>query len=122
MASTASIQVVHCGTSCGRSLTERSSSRRLIIRRKWDLRREGGNSAELLLASPEPTPVELAAFADELDHIRKRLVPLDFQIFQLRLDGLSYREIAAVLERSHQTVRYRMIRVQRLIRKQYECS
>jgi DNA-directed RNA polymerase specialized sigma24 family protein len=80
---------------------------------KRDVRREERAAPEDHAILQSPAPCELAAFADELDYIQQQLERLDFDMFRLRLDGLSYREIASALDRPHQTVRYRLMRVQR---------
>jgi DNA-binding NarL/FixJ family response regulator len=87
---------------------------------KRDVRRESSGSPEGHAAVRAPTASELAAFADELEYIQKQITPLDFEMFRLRMDGHTYREIAAELDRPHQTVRYRLTRVQRWLGERYD--
>lgn len=75
----------------------------------------GGFSAVII--PHEPTPEETAILADELEKIRSRLKSADFEIFQLTFQGYSYSEIAKQLGCARQTVRYKVKRIEEIIRK-----
>jgi RNA polymerase sigma factor (sigma-70 family) len=64
----------------------------------------------------EPAPEEAAVLADELEKIRQRLSPGDFEIFQLQFAGHTWPEIADRLHCARQTVRYKAQRIERLLR------
>lgn len=89
---------------------------------KRDVRREECACPEDQMFLQSPAPCELAAFADELNYIQQQLDPLDFDLLRLRLDGLSYREIASALDRPHQTVRYRLLRIRQWLGERYARS
>jgi RNA polymerase sigma-70 factor, ECF subfamily len=65
----------------------------------------------------EPPPEEAAILADELEKIRTRLKPDDFEIVQLQFQGYSNPEIAERLGCARQTVRYKVKRIEETIRK-----
>jgi RNA polymerase sigma-70 factor, ECF subfamily len=76
-------------------------------------------AAERLPADALPTiapPEEAAVLADELDRIRRRLKPADFDIFQRMFQGYTCAEIAAELGCARQTVRYKWQRIEALLR------
>jgi RNA polymerase sigma factor (sigma-70 family) len=64
-----------------------------------------------------PLPDEAAILAEELDRIRSRLKPADFEILQLQLEGLSNPEIAERLGCARQTIRYKAKRIEESIRR-----
>jgi RNA polymerase sigma-70 factor, ECF subfamily len=68
-------------------------------------------------AAVSPPPEEAAILAEELDRIRSRLKPADFQILELQLEGLSNPEIAARLGCARQTVRYKAMRIEETLRR-----
>jgi DNA-directed RNA polymerase specialized sigma24 family protein len=75
--------------------------------------------AERLPPEALPTvapPEEAAVLADELQRIRRRLKPADFEIFQRMFQGCNCAEIAAELGCARQTVRYKWQRIEALLR------
>jgi RNA polymerase sigma-70 factor, ECF subfamily len=52
----------------------------------------------------EPSPIEAAALADEKEYLLRRLDPVDRQIVELRLQGLTLKEIASQVDCSVRTV------------------
>jgi len=66
--------------------------------------------------SRPPSPAEATVLADELQRIRSRLRPDDFEIFRLQFEGFSNPEIAEKLGCARQTVRYKARRIEQLIR------
>ncbi len=72
--------------------------------------------------SHEPTPLEAASLADELQVISAKLGPKDLEIFQLRLQGYSSSDIAARLHCSRQTVWRKLDRIDYWLRKRLEES
>jgi DNA-directed RNA polymerase specialized sigma24 family protein len=76
-------------------------------------------AAERLPPETLPTaapPEDAAVLADELERIRRRLKPADFEIFQRMFQGYSCAEIAAELGCARQTVRYKWQRIEALLR------
>jgi RNA polymerase sigma factor (sigma-70 family) len=57
------------------------------------------------VAGREPSPVEAAALADEVEALVSDLDPLQRRMVELRLEGYALEDIAAVTERSERTVR-----------------
>jgi RNA polymerase sigma-70 factor (ECF subfamily) len=53
----------------------------------------------------EPTPLEAAVLADELEHVMRQLDPTRRQMFELRLQGYSVEEIATACDRGIRTVK-----------------
>jgi RNA polymerase sigma factor (sigma-70 family) len=64
----------------------------------------------------QPTPLDAAALADELEHFMRDLEPKHRQVFELRLQGYTMEEIADACGRSVRTVK----RVLSLIRESLE--
>ena len=60
------------------------------------------------LASGEPTPDEVAAFADQLQLIRSRVKPQSFAIIELLLDDYKIGEIAEIQQVSRWAIRRRL--------------
>jgi len=60
------------------------------------------------LVMENPTPAEIAAFADQLQMIRSRLKPESFAILELLMDGYRIRDIAEIQEVSSWTIRRRI--------------
>lgn len=98
------------------------------IRKRWehltaqkrDFRRSPGvgNEDQMPEAAHDgPLPEEAAILAEELERIRSRLKPDDFEIFQLQLEGFSNPEIAKRLGCARQTVRYRAKRIEETLRR-----
>jgi RNA polymerase sigma-70 factor (ECF subfamily) len=58
---------------------------------------EAGQQRVLEVLDREPPPEAVVAFLDELEHFLGRLVPLERQVIELRLQGHSNEEIAAQL-------------------------
>ena len=86
---------------------------------KRDFHDETGAGAERLppeALPPAPTPEETAVLADELQKIRSRLKPADFEVFQLMFQGYTHPEIAQKLGCARQTVRYKAQRIEALLR------
>jgi RNA polymerase sigma factor (sigma-70 family) len=76
----------------------------------------GDGEVGSLEASPNGmSPEEAAILADELEDIRKRLKPANFEVFELMLEGYSLSDIGRRLGRARQTVRYRAERVKELL-------
>jgi RNA polymerase sigma-70 factor (ECF subfamily) len=59
----------------------------------------------------DPSPVEVLAVADELEHVFRELAPLECRMFQMRLEGFTLDEIAQQMHRSQRTVRRVMDRI-----------
>jgi RNA polymerase sigma-70 factor (ECF subfamily) len=53
----------------------------------------------------QPTPLEAAALADELEQVMRRLDPAQRRMFEMRLQGYSLEEIAAECDCSVRTVK-----------------
>lgn len=72
--------------------------------------------AESPVVDRNATPAEIVMLADLLEAIRVRIKEEDFQILELRIQGYSNPEIAKKLGRAATTVRYKMERIQRVVR------
>jgi len=86
---------------------------------KRDVQQEiGGNADEMFqsLSSDGPGTDDAALLADELARIRERLSPADFEILDLRLQGLGNPDIAERLGCARQTVRYKANRMDERLR------
>src|SRR5262249_38918113 len=57
------------------------------------------------LCTHEPSPVEAALLADQLDQVMRPLEPLQRRMLELRLQGYNLEEIAAATQRAQRTVR-----------------
>jgi len=68
-------------------------------------------------AAASPPPEEAAILAEELERIRRRLKPADFEILALQLEGLSNPEIAERLGCARQTIRYKAKRIEDTLRR-----
>ena len=99
------------------------------IRKKWthftakkrDIRREVRPEDDDEKGVPEPAPCdpspeEAVILADQLEKIRSRLKPSDFEILELQLQGYSHPQIAKQLGCARQTVRYKAKRIEQLLR------
>ena len=86
--------------------------RRHSNQRRGAQREQDFNSADGLatledrLLDHEPTPLEAAALADELQQVMRRLVPRERRILELRLQGYTIDEVAAQVGCGERTVRY----------------
>jgi RNA polymerase sigma-70 factor, ECF subfamily len=103
------------------------------IRKKWehltaqkrDVRRSPSLGTDERL--PEPAadnspPEDAVILVDELERIRSRMKPADFEILQLQLDGLSNPEIAERLGCARQTIRYKANRIEETLRRWAEAD
>jgi RNA polymerase sigma factor (sigma-70 family) len=59
---------------------------------------------DALLSTRGPTPLEVVAIADELEHLLRQLQPLHRQMLELRLQGYRLEEVAEQTGRSLRTV------------------
>lgn len=85
---------------------EHHSQQKRSLKREQALSAEDNdNLGELGLFAVEPTELEGLALADEVEMLMKDLAPLQRQMLELRLQGLSIPEIAETIERSERTVR-----------------
>jgi RNA polymerase sigma factor (sigma-70 family) len=66
---------------------------------------------ETLALAREPSPVEAAALADELELVLRGLEPRQRRVVEMRLQGYSLDEIAGAAQRSERTVRRTLERV-----------
>jgi RNA polymerase sigma-70 factor, ECF subfamily len=66
------------------------------------------------LTTPEASPVDAAALADELEQIMSQLEPLDRQVLELRLQGYDLHEISDQVQRSQRTVRRTLDEIKQL--------
>jgi RNA polymerase sigma factor (sigma-70 family) len=66
---------------------------------------------EVAQLTHEPSPAEAAALADELEQVLRSLEPRQRRMVELRLQGYSLEEIAAVTQRCERTVRRILERV-----------
>ena len=73
-----------------------------------------------LIYSQAPTDEEAIALADELEAILKPLDPLLRRVLELRLQGQSLEEIAAITMRSERTVRRSLAELREAIAKRRE--
>ncbi len=83
-----------------------------------DVGAEAGGDADVARLEALPnglSPEEAAILAEELDDIRKRLKPANFEVFELMLEGFSLSDIGRRLGCARQTVRYRAERVKELL-------
>lgn len=74
------------------------------------------------LASPEPSPAEAAAVADELEFVMRQLSESERRTLELRLQGELLEDIAARLGQSERTVRRTLARVRELMLKRLPVS
>jgi RNA polymerase sigma-70 factor (ECF subfamily) len=63
------------------------------------------------LVAHDPSPAEVMAVADELEHVFHGLAPLECRMFLMRLEGFTLDEIAQQMHRSQRTVRRVMDRI-----------
>ena len=84
-----------------------------------DVQREEALGERLELTQ-EPTAEEAIALADELEAILKPLDPLLRRVLELRLQGQSQEEIAAITMRSERTVRRSLAELREAIAKRRE--
>ncbi len=70
------------------------------------------------LTSPEPSPDEAAAVADELEFVMRQLSETERRALELRLQGELLENIAAQLGQSERTVRRTLARVREIMLKQ----
>lgn len=56
------------------------------------------------LLSRDPSPIEAATLADELEQVMRRLQPAERRMLELRLQGYNLEEIAAAMDCSERTV------------------
>src|SRR5262249_29396339 len=81
--------------------------RRRGVQREQDFGSPAGLATlEDRLLAHEPTPLEAAALADELEQVMRRLVPRERRILELRLQGYTIDEVAAQVGCGERTVRY----------------
>ena len=66
---------------------------------------ESGDGLANIALAREPTPMEAAALADEIENILRRLEPHQRPILELRLQGHNQADIADQLQCSERTVR-----------------
>ncbi len=69
---------------------------------------EISNVADLLKSVPEPTAEEATAFNESLDLLYQSLDEVQQKVFQLRMDGCEYHEIAHQIDMSERNVRRKM--------------
>lgn len=88
-----------------------TADRRSVAReRNLDVAAADGRLPDEVLAR-EPTPVEAIALTELVEEVMRELEPLHRRMLELRLQGHSVEEIAAVTERSERTVRRLLERV-----------
>jgi RNA polymerase sigma-70 factor (ECF subfamily) len=79
------------------------------MRGKRAIRRESHFGSEdsligLQARGREPSPLEAAALAEQLEQVMRRLDPLARRVLELRLQGHNHEEIAAATQRTQRTV------------------
>ncbi len=93
---------------------ERNTAQRRSITREEDATSVGdGQPAEHLVAAREPTPIEAAEVAEQLEHVMRRATADERQALELRLQGHTIDEIAESIDRSQRTVRRLLANVRR---------
>ncbi len=93
----------------------RQLKRNTADKRDMDRETARGDKAEPWLAR-EPGPHEAAALTDQVEHLMRRLTPLQRQALELRLQGHNLYEIATQLERCERTVRRALDDVKRQLK------
>jgi RNA polymerase sigma factor (sigma-70 family) len=67
----------------------------------------------------DPSPAEVAAMVDELEHLMRHLPPLHRQMIEMRLQGYALQEIAEATGRSERLVRRVLTRLKTQLQKCY---
>jgi RNA polymerase sigma factor (sigma-70 family) len=74
------------------------------------------------LLARDPSPVEAASLADELEQLMRGLDPLQRRMVELRLQGCDLDEIATATERCQRTVRRTLDEIKQRLQKWQACS
>jgi RNA polymerase sigma-70 factor (ECF subfamily) len=77
-----------------------------------DLEPRDTSTANIVLASPGPTPAEAAEWADQLQQLLQGLTEEERQIVDLKLQQYTHEEVAQHLGRSERTVRRLLKRIE----------
>jgi RNA polymerase sigma factor (sigma-70 family) len=88
-----------------RQVKRHSRDKRAVARERDATNGSGMSSFEAQLQAREPSPLEAAALADELEMMMAHLEPLQRRMLELRLQGYNLLEIAAATQRTERTVR-----------------
>lgn len=112
---------------CAITLTKIREQARFHLRQKRGLQQEvhkgpllSGESASWDVASPQPTPAEAAAFADQLQQLLSSFDEEERQIVDLKLQDFTQEEIAEKLGCSERTVRRILKRLQSRLSREFE--
>jgi RNA polymerase sigma factor (sigma-70 family) len=84
----------------------RNTSQKRAAQREEDFNGVDAPAFEDQLLAHEPTPLEAAALADELEQVMRRLDGRERRVLELRLQGYTIDEIAAQVGCGERTVRY----------------
>jgi RNA polymerase sigma-70 factor (ECF subfamily) len=82
-----------------------TAAKRALEREGSDKEGAAGLKLDPQWLTEEPSAETAAALADEVEHLMRHLVPLERRMLELRLQGWTFKEIAAETRRSERTVR-----------------
>ena len=90
-----------------------TSGKRAIAREQASGNADDPRGLDERLLAQEPTPLEAAALADELDRVMRGLGTLQRRVLELRLQGYQLQEIATDAGCAERTVRYALEEIKR---------
>ena len=89
----------------GQAVHHQADKRALDRERPLESGTEAWHGLPMAALTRQPTPLDAAALADELEHLMRDLEPKQRQVFELRLQGYTMEEIADECGRSVRTVK-----------------